>query len=285
MRNVQPKASDGLRWSSLILPGAESDVPVRIYRPGPEPSGLLVWAHGGSWISGSVDDWHVACAELALASCCTVVSVNYRLAPRHPHPAALTDVAVAVEWAQRQAEHDGAPGAVAVGGDSAGATIAACLALAWRERRPLAGQVLAYPPLDPECRAASYHRSPDTFPTREWLMSAWCAYRGHDGGAGRSALVHSTPFDAADLTGLPPAVLAVGQADPVVDDVHEYARRLRDAGCTVDLREFPRMGHGAFLMNAGSAGGNVLHQWLGKKVRQLMEPALFAGKDESPSAG
>lgn len=269
MRNVQPTASDRLRWSSLVLSGSECNVPVRVYRPGPDSVGWLVWAHGGSWISGSVDDWHPACAELAVASRCTVVSVNYRLAPRHPHPAALTDVAVAVEWAQRQAGRDGGPGGVAVGGDSAGATIAACLALAWRDREPLAGQVLAYPPFDPECRAASYHASPEVFPTREWLLTAWGAYRGHDGG-GRSSRGYSTPFDAADLGGLAPAVLGVGESDPVRDDVREYARRLRAAGCAVDLREFPRMGHGVFLMNAGPGGGNVLHQWLGAKVRQLL---------------
>ena len=250
------RGSEALAWESLHVPGPGQDVHVRVFRAAGAARGWLVWAHGGSWRAGSVDDWHPACADLARAAGATVVSVGYRLAPRHPHPAALADVLTAMDWAQAQS-----PAPVAVGGDSAGGTIAACAALVWRDRkRPLAAQVLAYPPFDPACRAPSYSHSPQAFPSRAGLMAAWRDYRGtarrHPDAVGASPL-YSTPDETDDLTGLAPAILAVGTLDPVADDVHGYAERLRAAGNAVELREFGGMHHGAFLSDP------VLRHWLG----------------------
>ncbi|WP_433236316.1 alpha/beta hydrolase [Streptosporangium sp. CA-135522] len=244
-----------VRWESIALPGSDHEVRVRVFRGGPAPRGWLVWAHGGSWSAGSVDGWHPACADLARAAAATVVSVDYRLAPEHPHPAALLDVLTAMTWAQDQAD-----GPIAVGGDSAGGTIAACAALSWRDRRqPLAAQILAYPPLDPWCRAASYGLRPEAFPSRARLMAAWRAYRGDTErpSATDGTALYSTPDEAEDLTGLAPAILAVGSADPVADDVRGYARRLRAAGNAVELREFDGMQHGTFLTDP------ALRHWLG----------------------
>ncbi|MGW1990061.1 alpha/beta hydrolase fold domain-containing protein [Embleya sp. NPDC001921] len=228
---------------TIIVPGAEHDVPVRIFAGGTGSAGLLVWAHGGSWRSGATADWAPALAHLARIAATTVVGVDYRLAPEHPHPAALIDVLTVLDWAD--AEH------VSVGGDSAGATIAASAALARRDLgRPLAAQVLAYPPIDPGCRAGSYLGRPGAFPSRAALGSAWRAYRGeaptHPAAAGSRPL-YSTPDEAENLAGVAPAILAVGSLDPVVDDVRDYARRLRAAGVPTDLHELAGTGHGAFL--------------------------------------
>ncbi|MYS79743.1 alpha/beta hydrolase fold domain-containing protein [Embleya scabrispora] len=232
---------------SITIPGADHDVPVRIFAGGPGSVGLLVWAHGGSWRSGGTADWAPALAHLARIGSTTVVGVDYRLAPENPHPAALLDVLTVLDRALDRA--GGEP--VSVGGDSAGATIAASAALVRRDPdRPLAAQVLAYPPIDPDRRAESYRSRPGAFPSRAALGSAWRAYRGqepvHPAAVGARAL-YSTPHEAADLAGVAPAILAVGSLDPVVDDVRGYARRLRAAGVPVELHEPAGTGHGAFL--------------------------------------
>ncbi|WP_158852747.1 alpha/beta hydrolase [Saccharothrix deserti] len=228
--------------------------PVRLFRPATGTGGTLVWAHGGSWIGGSVAGWHEPCAELAGLSGWTVVSVEYRLAPAHPHPAALLDVAAVVGWAS------GRGGPVAVGGDSAGGTIAASVAVALRGRPDApAAELLAYPPLDPDCLATSY--AGDDFPTRADLRSAWRMYLGRTPRLDLSA----TPWDVPDLTGLPPATLIVGERDPVVDDVRAYAARLIAAGVPTRLCEFPDMGHAEFLR----PGPNRLRAALAHALREI----------------
>lgn len=184
-------------WEQVSVPTPSGRLPARVYRPGTaSPQGWLVWAHGGSWRAGSAQDWHGATAELARHSGFGVVSVDYRLAPDVRHPAMVEDILSTLTWAGEQ--QDGPAGAVsvlAVGGDSAGGTLAASAALVCRDRGvPLAAQVLAYPPLDPGCAAASYHRFPDLFPTASYLMAAWQDYR-HPGRpvAADGTRLHSTP--------------------------------------------------------------------------------------------
>jgi acetyl esterase len=255
-----PLTLRSVRWEAVTVPDPQHPVPVRIYRPARSGRDWLVWAHGGSWRAGSVEGWHDACADLADQSSHTVVSVGYRLAPRHPHPAALTDVLRAMDWAQSQAERESQGGAVMVGGDSAGGTIAACAALVWRDHdRPLAAQVLAYPPLDPQCAAPSYRRFPDAFPDRVTLIKAWRDYRSVDQTrtTRTRGTLPSTPFEAEDLTGLAPAIIGVGALDPVADDARTYAALLRAAGNKAELHEFPGLGHGAFLTD------RALRRWLG----------------------
>lgn len=264
-------------WEPAAIRADDHELPARVYRPVPGPASaeehrvpapsVIVWAHGGSWRTGSVAEWHPALAHLASLTGATVVGVDYRLAPEHPHPAPLADVLAALDWADELV--GGAP--VAVGGDSAGATLAASAALVRRDAgRPLAAQLLAYPPIDPACRAASYGRDPGAFPRRADLAAAWRAYRGSGANSGtahrstahqitahRSAAnqntpyartpYYSTPADAADVTGVARAALVVGTLDPVADDVRAYAARLAAADVSVVLHELPGVGHGAFL--------------------------------------
>ncbi|RZU53775.1 acetyl esterase [Krasilnikovia cinnamomea] len=254
-------------WYTTQVSGPGADVPVRILRPTGPRNGWTVWAHGGSWHHGSALTWHHACADLAVAAATTVVSVDYRLAPEHPHPAALEDFLTAVAWAQEQAAGEATE--VAVGGDSAGGTIAACAALVLRDSGGhLAAQVLAYPPIDPQCRADSYHRDPCAFPAAGALTAAWRGYRGeHPDGSGG---LYSTPMEAADLTGAAPAIIAVGELDPVIDDVRDYQRRLHAAGVPVRYLELARTAHGAFLepvpARLARPRGPSLRSWLGRAL-------------------
>ena len=262
---------DDARWEPRWLDAGTHRIPVRIYHPGAHAHGWLVWAHGGSWQAGSVEHWHEPVMDLARVSGCTVVSTGYRLAPRYRHPAQLEDVLTVLSWAQEQA----APGEpVAVGGDSAGGTIAACAALARRDRsQPLAAQVLAYPPLDPDCAAPSYTREQGAFPGAEDLRRAWRTYRAGNGTAVRGGTrLHSTPLEAGRLDGLAPAVLAVGELDPVLDDVTGYAELLGEAGTPVRLQTFPRTPHAAFLA-VGSPGARYpnLRRWLATALREQLK--------------
>ncbi|MFE0583190.1 alpha/beta hydrolase [Streptomyces sp. NPDC058874] len=275
-----------VRWEHASIPSPSGPVPARVYRPAASaPQGWLVWAHGGSWRAGSAQDWHGPTADLARTSGFAVASIDYRLVPEVRHPAMVEDVLAALAWARRQAREQAGEQAgqlvpVAVGGDSAGATLAACAALACRDRTlPLAAQLLAYPPLDPGCTAASYHRFPDMFPTASYLKAAWRDYRdpGRPDAADGTRL-YSTPFEAADLRGVARAVLATGDLDPVSDDVHRYARLLHTAGVEVTLREFGQTGHGAFLQPGRATGAASetasLRGWLGGALRLLTTPAV-----------
>ncbi|MEV7507262.1 alpha/beta hydrolase [Streptomyces sp. NPDC089922] len=277
---VRPSDGPGhvtVSWEQAILPSAAGPLPARVYRPAAAtPRGWLVWAHGGSWRGGSARDWHGPTAELARTSGFGVVSVDYRLAPAVRHPAMVEDVLSALDWAREQDRPAGSPPVLAVGGDSAGGTLAACAALVCRDRGvPLAAQVLAYPPLDPRCAAPSYHRHPGLFPTAAYLTAAWQDYR-HPGRpvAADGTRLYSTPFEAADLRGLAPALLATGDLDPVADDVHRYAQLLRAAGVQTVLREFRQTGHGAFLQpGPGTAGTAGMAGRLGPALHRLTAPA------------
>ncbi|MFJ6651002.1 alpha/beta hydrolase [Streptomyces sp. NPDC091290] len=273
-------------WDTVLLPSPGHEVPVRVYRPR-EARGWLVWAHGGSWRSGSSLEWQGACTDLARIARCTVVNVEYRLLP-HRHPAALHDVVTALEWAQEQATREGDGQRLAIGGDSAGGTLAACAALLWRDRKlPLAAQVLAYPPLDPSCAAGSY-RPDGRFPTQSGMVAAWQNYRGEGTPVHQGQMrLHSTPFDEEDLAGVPPAILAVGELDPVVDDVRRYARLLRAAGTEVDLRILAETPHGVFC--AGTPGwavhgrqGHVLRHYLGDTLRRRFREPRIESVETSP---
>jgi acetyl esterase len=264
-------ADPAVSWESTAVLGPAGHVPVRVFRPAAPTAGWLVWAHGGSWHGGSVDAWHDACADLALRTGLTVASVEYRLAPRHRHPAAIQDVLTVMHWAQGCL---GTGGQLVVGGDSAGGTIASCAALAWRdEHRRLAAQILAYPPLDPSCRADSYGVNGQRFPSRAGLMAAWQSYRGRDYERTAGSL-YSTPLEATDLSGVAPTVLAVGNLDPVLGDVREHARRLGQAGVTVRLREFAGLGHGAFRYPAAGdppdPAVESFRGWLATALREVL---------------
>jgi acetyl esterase len=260
-------------WRTVLIHEAEHVVPVRVLTP-PRPSGWLVWAHGGSWSRGSAEQWHEPCADLAARSSCVVVSVDYRLAPRHRYPAPVEDVLTAMGWArQHMARVRADPDLLSVGGDSAGGTLAAGAALTWGDQgRPLAAQVLAYPPLDPACAAASYAPT-GRFPDRATMRTAWAAHLGNGRDPG-PAVPYGALLDADTLQGVAPAILAVGDLDPVRDDVVAHARRLRRADVPVTCRTFAGTRHGAFLAGDRDARtdvrrrpGPTMREWLAHTLR------------------
>lgn len=228
-------------------------IPVRVYRPfgRTTPSPLLVWFHGGGFVVGDLFTADGTCRRLADASGAVVVSVDYRLAPEHPLPAAHEDAVAATEWA---IDHCGALGAdparVVVGGDSAGANLATHVARVQRDggTHPVALQLLVYPATDLSLGHADFDPRLAQLLTPETLH--WFgnhAMPDRDAAARRRADI--SPMFADDLAGLPPAMLITAGVDPVRSDGMAYLKRLRDAGVSVIHVDYPGQIHGFFGMD------------------------------------
>jgi acetyl esterase/lipase len=216
-----------------------------IYRPRERASGAaLLWLHGGGFIVGqpSMDD--ARCSRFARELGLVVVSVDYRLAPEHPFPAALDDAATLWSWLARAEDVD--PTRVAIGGESAGGGLAACLAQRLRDeggRRP-AAQLLVYPMLDDRTAART---DLDAVNHRVWHnrsnRTGWSAYLGRAPGAAELP-DHAVAARCDHLHDLPPTWIGVGGLDLFRNEVHAYARRLETCGVPVTLHEVPGAPHG-----------------------------------------
>jgi acetyl esterase len=234
------------------IPGPNGPVRVRIYRPaGIEPPlPALVYFHGGGWVIGSLDTHDGVCRALCAATPCVVVSVDYRLAPEHRFPAALEDGWAATVWvAERARELMLEPGAIAVGGDSAGANLAAVVALRARDRGlPLRLQLLVYPVTDSDLDTPSYLENASGFGlTRGAMAWFWEQYLGPDGDR---AHPDAAPLRAGSLAGVPPALVQVAEYDPLLDEGVAYARRLEVDGVPVTLTRYDGLIHGYLRMPA-----------------------------------
>jgi acetyl esterase len=231
--------------------GAVRDVPVgerpgRLYVPtaATTPGPLLVFFHGGGWVYGDLDSHDPLCRFLAERSGVRVLSVDYRLAPEHPFPAAYDDAVAAYRWAVENAASLGADVTrLAVGGDSAGGNLAAVTAIeAARAGLPLAFQLLVYPGTDVTRHTESRRLfGRDLYLTGEFMDRA-LAYYVPDPDDRPDPRV--SPLLAVLPAGLAPAYVATAGFDPTRDDGEAYARALSDAGVEVELRRFPDQIHG-----------------------------------------
>src|SRR4029453_9395297 len=222
---------------------ADADVAVRIYRPH-KAQGAIVWLHGGGFVMGDLDTEHPAATRLADGSGAAVISVGYRRAPEHRFPAAPDDAYAVLAWtAEHAAELDIDPGRIAVGGHSAGAGIAAAVALRARDEQgpPICYQLLNQPELDDRQETWSARNFTDTpWMPRDKLAATW----GHSLGPA-PASPYAAPARAADLSGLPPAYIATAEFDPLRDEAIAYALRLLQAGTSVELHQWPGTFHGS----------------------------------------
>jgi len=215
-------------------------VPVRIYRGGESPAPAMVYCHAGGFALGNLDTDHRQCVELASRGRCTVVSVDYRLAPEHPYPAALDDAGAVLRWvAANAAELDIDAARLAVAGSSAGATLAACLAHGVAGGPPVLFQLLHQPVLDDRATAskAEFRTSPAFDSEAADLM--WRYYLGPEVVSGDAVPARRDRFD-----GLPPALITCAEIDPFRDEAVGYALQLLRAGVSTELHVFPRTCHG-----------------------------------------
>lgn len=240
---------EGVEIEDRRVPGFDGgpDVTVRVYRPAGHAGALpaLLWMHAGGWVLGDLELEDLMVARLAKDVQCVVASVDYRLAPEHPYPAALHDTYAALRWLMDGGDASVDTARVAVGGSSAGGNLAAGVTLFARDRGDAlpAFQLLIYPALDDSNVEQAGDGVPDTlFWTRANALTAWTSYLGRRPG-GDGIEPYAAPIRAADLSGLPPAYVAVGEIDLFVRENIEYAARLIDAGVKTELHVYPGAYH------------------------------------------
>jgi len=232
--------------------GPDGLVKLRIYWPkgvarAARPLPIMIYYHGGGWVLGSLKSHDRGVRALTNAARCVSVSVDYRLAPENPFPAAVEDCAAALRWvAENAAAFDGDPSRIAVAGDSAGGNLAAVTALRARDEGgpKLAFQLLIYPVVDSDLERPSYIEHADAPMLQGRRMAFfWDSYVPD---AAQRTDWRAAPFRASDLSGLPPTMIVASGIDPLVDEGKAYAERLEQAGVPVDYRLFPRMTHAFF---------------------------------------
>lgn len=240
---------------------------VRVLRPYAHVRGAILYLHGGGWVVGGLEDFDHFARQLAQLTHCTVVLVDYRLAPEFPFPAALEDVEQAAQWlVDRRAEMAGGiDGALIVAGDSAGGNLAAVLAQRAAQRGPVPWtlQVLIYPVTQANLDGPSY-----LDPQRQLLLSRedmrwfWDHYLADPRARQQS---DASPLAATDLRGLPPAVVLTAQLDVLHEEGQAYAERLAMAGIRVTTRCFSGQMHGFVTIPLLSASREAL-AWLGEQI-------------------
>jgi acetyl esterase len=221
-------------------------VPARVLEPVNDPRATIVYFHGGGWVLGGPDEYEHVARQLALATRCTTVLVDYRRAPEHRYPAAANDAWDTLQWTAANVAATGAP--VIVAGDSAGGNLAAVVAQRARaEGGPdVALQVLVYPIADCDLDTASYLDPQNQLVlTRATMAWFWDLYVPD---VRVRANADASPLRATDLRGLPPAVVITAEHDVLRDEGEAYAERLRRAGVPVTARRFAGQMHGFFAM-------------------------------------
>lgn len=244
MRELAGPAEDVETVTDVTADG----VPIRIYAPaGEKPMPVLVFYHGGGWVIGNLDSHDAVCRQLANRAGCVVVSVDYRLAPENPFPAAVDDAYAAAAWAAENAGAYGGDGSrLAVGGDSAGGNLTAIVAQLARDRGgpALAFQLLIYPAVNATDDSPSMTENADGYFLTRVLIDWFVAHYNPDDL--RNPLM--SPALATDLSGLPPALVITAEFDPLRDQGAAYAKQLADAGVPAEHLNYDGMIHGFYQM-------------------------------------
>ena len=257
-------------WFNIEVDGH----PVGLHLLAPsDPAGIILYFHGGGWVFGSAQDSEGLGRSLVEASGCAVVLVDYRLAPEHPFPAAIQDADAALRWA-----HEELPAAIGkhlpivVAGDSAGGNIAAVLALRARGgSTAIAGQLLIYPVTDADFETPSYmEHGQGALLDRTSMKWFWDCYLPD---VSRRLDPNAAPLRAADLHGLPPAIIITAEYDPLLSEARSFARALAMADVPVVERHFDEMAHGFISLASVVDEAHEAIGFAGAEIRRLIGAA------------
>ena len=257
-----------------VLPGPGGDIPFRLYDPANDTAGDLpgfVFFHGGGMVAGSLDTHDLICATLAQATGCRLVSVGYRLAPEHKFPAAIEDAIAATRWVSGQASTLGIDAAkLVIGGDSAGATLAAVVCQdSLRNAGPaISVQCLICPVLDFEDTSPSREAFAEDHLLDRATLEADLADYLPDGADLADPRI--SPLRATKFAGLPAAIIHTAEFDPVRDEGNAYAGKLVAAGVTVEHICHDGMIHNFHAMGAILPQGRSVLRQIGEQVRRAV---------------
>lgn len=233
---------------SLRIPRDDSLIDARLYRPTGDCAGLIVYFHGGGWTVGDLDTVDATLRVLTNSTGCAILSVDYRLAPENPFPAAVDDAIAALRWATGKREFlaGSADAKLVVMGDSAGANLSAVAAIEARDAGApeIALQVLIYPSTQEDIDAPFLHAFTPAVLTRNeiaWFFDQYIP-------ASQRSDPRFAPILAASHANLPPALIVVAGQDLLAEDGRQYAAKLQAAGTPVTVREYPSAIHGFFTM-------------------------------------
>lgn len=241
--------SSDIHWGALEIPSPAGPIHGRLYNAGGgSDKPLIVYFHGGGWVIGDLQTHHAFCLELSAKTGCTVIAVDYRLAPEYPFPAAPDDCLAAVQWiAGHLGDFGPCNGQLVLAGDSAGGNLALCTALQLEEgvRNLVTGTILLYPATDHYSAGFSSYveRAKGQLLTTATVQWFWDTYLG-TADRDSPAVQCAYPLRASNLDALPRTLLVTAEFDPLRDEGAALADKLRDAGVEVRFRHFDQAAHG-----------------------------------------
>jgi acetyl esterase len=257
----------------IEIPGPAGAIPARVYEPVADPPGTVIYYHGGGWVIGGTDTWDTVLRMLANESGARVVSVDYRLAPEHPFPAAVEDAYAAAKWVSEEL-CGGKP--LAVAGDSAGGNLSAVTTLKARDGGgpDIALQVLIYPAVDTDLAREHYaqYEGHNYFLNTPDMVWFWNHYSPNEADRFHP---DAAPLRAESLAGLPPAYVVIAEYDPLKAEGLEYAARLEEEGVPVTVAMYDDQMHAFFTMPNILDAGNASIAAAGAAIKEAF--AVRAG--------
>ncbi|MEX2583281.1 MAG: alpha/beta hydrolase [Gemmatimonadota bacterium] len=267
----RPTPVGGVR--DLVVSGGEGEIPARHYAPRTdrEPRPLLVYFHGGGFMLGDLESHDEVCRLLCRFGEQHVLSIDYRLAPEHPFPAAVEDAEAAFLWAREHAAGlDADPERVAVGGDSAGANLATVVARRTAKTTPPTAQLIIYPGLDRSTPRPSHDLFGDGYYLNAEDIAAFSSHY-NPRRLEPSEIPDVSPIRAANLGGLAPALVVTAGFDVLRDEGEAYAQALVDAGTRCTVYREPTLAHGFVQMTPICPGAHRATVSLAQRWRAMLD--------------